>query len=470
MGSSRSRFQSRSSFLCLAVFAAVCCLGLIGPTHAQFATAPVLHTRTNSTRAIAVESTTFVAEPFQPTAPVRFAADNRTRVVLFASNLTLLPGETPSAVTADAEDVNHIHYPLAVENVSNVTGFPWMTAVILRLNDNLGDVGDVLVGITVHGATSNRVRIGIGHVGGGLPDDLPPPQSVPDLGSGASLHGKQVFPFDNAWNQDISMSPVDPNSNNLIAGIGSNVGLHPDFGTVWNGAPNGIPYIVVAGSQPLVPINLGIYADESDPGPYPVPPDAPIEGGPNSTGDRHVLVIDRDNWKLYEMGNAFPVNNGASWNASGGAVFDLNSNALRPAGWTSADAAGLPIFPGLVRYDEVFEQQEIKHAVRFTAQITRRAYVHPARHWASSNTSVDRPPMGMRVRLKASFDISGYSPAMQVILRALKKYGMILADNGSNWFISGAPDPRWNDDELNTLKNIKGSNFEVVKMDNIVTP
>jgi hypothetical protein len=165
-----------------------------------------------------------------------------------------------------------------------------------------------------------------------------------------------------------------------------------------------------------------------------------------------------------------PVNNGASWNADSGALFDFNSNALRPAGWTSADAAGLPIFPGLVRYDEVFEQQEIKHAIRFTAQITRRAYVAPARHWASTNTNVDRPPMGMRVRLKASVDISGYSPAIQVILRALKKYGMILADNGSNWFISGAPDPRWNDSELNTLKNIKGSQFEVIKMTNIVTP
>ena len=183
-----------------------------------------------------------------------------------------------------------------------------------------------------------------------------------------------------------------------------------------------------------------------------------------------MIVIDRDNWKLYELYRAFPVNGGASWNADSGAVFDLNSNALRPAGWTSADAAGLPIFPGLVRYDEVFEQQEIKHAIRFTAQITRRAYVHPARHWASSNTGVDRPPMGMRVRLKASVNISGYSPAMQVILRALKKHGMILADNGSNWFISGAPDPRWNDSELNTLKSIKGSDFEVVRMGTIVTP
>jgi hypothetical protein len=284
------------------------------------------------------------------------------------------------------------------------------------------------------------------------------------------LHGKQLFPPDNPWNEDISNTPVDPNSDNLIAGIGLNTNLHPDFGTVWDGAPNGIPYIVVSGSQPKVPLNWTAYGNQSDPGPYPIPPDAPIEGGPNSTGDRHVLVIDRDNWMLYELGYAFPINNGASWNANCGAIFDLNSNALRPAGWTSADAAGLPIFPGLVRYDEVFEQQEIKHAIRFTASITRRAYVSPARHWASSNTSVNRPPMGMKVRLKAGFNISSFTPAMQVILRAMKKYGMILADNGSNWYFSGAPDMRWSDGELNQLKTLKGSDFEVVQMGTIVTP
>jgi hypothetical protein len=434
------------------------------------ATAPVLITRTNSTRAIAVESINLLAEPFSPTAPVAFGQDNRTRIMLFATNLGLQPGETAAMVTADAEDGNHIHYPLTVEYVGTVPAFGWMTAIVMRLPDEIGDVGDVLIGITLNGATSNRVRVGIGHVGGGPPDDVPSPEPTPELGIGASLKGKQLFPADNPWNEDISNSPIDPNSDNLVAGIGLNTNLHPDFGTVWNGAPNGIPYIVVAGNQPLVPTNFGIYEDESDPGPYPVPPNAPIEGGPSSNGDRHVLVIDRDNWKLYEMGNAFPVNNGASWNATGGAVFDLKSNALRPAGWTSADAAGLPIFPGLVRYDEVFEQLEIKHAIRFTAQITRRAYVAPARHWASSNTSVNRPPMGMRVRLKASFNTSGFTPAIQVILRAMKKYGLILADNGSNWYISGAPDPRWNDNELNQIKTIKGSNFEVVKMNNIVTP
>ena len=263
--------------------------------------------------------------------------------------------------------------------------------------------------------------------------------------------------------------PADPNSANLIASIGLNTGLHPDFGTVYDGAPNGIPYVVVSATQSLVPINFTAYGDESDPGPYPVPSNAPIEGGPNSSGDRHVLVIDRDHWKLYELGYAFPINNGASWNANCGAAFDLNSNALRPAGWTSADAAGLPIFPGLVRYDEAVEQGQITHALRFTVQNSRRAYVYPARHFASSKTDPNLPPMGMRVRLKASFDISGFPPEVQVILRALKKYGMIVADNGSNWYISGAPDPRWSDDHLRTLGSIKGSNFEVVQMGAIVT-
>lgn len=461
--------KSRRSKI-LAFLLTLVVLILVTPPRVQLATAPTLITKPNSTRAVALESINLLAEPFGPTIPVSFGQDNRTRVMLFASNLNLLPGETASVVSADAEDINHIHYPLSVEYVGSVPGFTWLTAVIIRLHDNLGDVGDVLVGITLHGATSNRVRIGFGHVGGGPPDDVAPPQPTPELGPGASLHGKQIFPPDNAWNEDISNSPVDPNSDNLIAGMGANTNLHPDFGTVWNGAPNGIPYVVVSGTQAKVPLNWTAYGDESDPGPYPIPFDAPIEGGPTSTGDRHVLVIDRDNWKLYELGYAFPINNGVSWNANCGAIFDLNSNSLRPAGWTSADAAGLPIFPGLVRYDEVFEQQEIKHAIRFTAQITRRAYVAPARHWASSNTSVNRPPMGMKVRLKASFDISGFTPALQVILRAMKKYGLILADNGSNWYISGAPDMRWSDNELNALKTIKGSSFEVVRMETIVTP
>jgi hypothetical protein len=286
------------------------------------------------------------------------------------------------------------------------------------------------------------------------------------LGVGASLGGKRLFPADNPWNQDISREPVDPNSARLIASIGLDKPLHPDFGTVYQGAPNGIPYVVVSGKQPRVAVEFR-YAGESDPGPYPIPKDAPIEGGPSAKGDRHVLVVDRDNWKLYELFAAYP--RGQGWRAGSGAVFDLNSNKLRPAGWTSADAAGLPILPGLVRYDEVAEQKAIRHALRFTCRRTRRAYVAPARHFASSRTDVNLPPMGMRVRLRASYDISRFPAEARVILAALQKYGMFVADNGGDWFLSGAPSPRWNDDNLHTLKRVKGRDFEVVKMGKIVT-
>lgn len=287
-------------------------------------------------------------------------------------------------------------------------------------------------------------------------------------GSG-DLQGRRLFPVDNAWNRDVSADPVDPNSAALIASCGATRSLHPDFGTVWNGAPNGIPYIVVRGSQGKVPVTFQ-YSSESDPGPYPIPPNAPIEGGPSSSGDRHVLVVDWDNWKLYELFAATPQNGGQSWTAGSGAVFDLGSNALRPAGWTSADAAGLPILPGLVRYDEVAIHGAITHALRFTCPQTRKAYVHPARHWASSNTSATLPPMGMRVRLKASYDISSFSPRLQVILRALKTYGMLVADNGSGFFLSGAPDPRWDDSELHDLQRVMGADFEVVEIVGLVTP
>jgi len=287
-------------------------------------------------------------------------------------------------------------------------------------------------------------------------------------GSCADLKGAQVFPPDNTWNQDISGCPVDPNSNALIAGIGFNTGLHPDFGTFWNNAPIGIPYMVVPGTQERVPVTFQ-YSGESDPGPYPIPQNPPIEGGPNSNGDRHILIIDRDSWKLYELYDAHPEEGGKRWRAGSGAIFNLKSNDLRPAGWTSADAAGLPIFPGLVRYDEVMIQKEIRHALRFTCQRTRRAYVFPARHFASSFTDSNLPPMGMRVRLKADYDISGFPPSVQVILKALKKYGMILADNGGNWFITGAPDTRWNDEELSALRRVKGSSFEVIKMEQLTT-
>jgi hypothetical protein len=281
------------------------------------------------------------------------------------------------------------------------------------------------------------------------------------------LQGRRPFPDDNPWNRDVSGDPVDPASASLIAACGLR-NLHPDFGTVWNGAPIGIPYVVVSGTQARVPMTFD-YADESDAGPYPIPADAPIEGGSASTGDRHVIVIDADAWKLYELFDARPLD-GGRWHAGSGAVFDLGSNALRPSGWTSADAAGLPIFPGLVRYDEAVERGEIRHALRFTCPTTRRAYVHPARHWASSRTDPALPPMGMRVRLRADFDTSGFPAPVRVMLTAMKRYGLLLADNGSGWYVSGAPDARWNDEELGALKRVPSSAFEVVRMGQVVTP
>jgi hypothetical protein len=276
-----------------------------------------------------------------------------------------------------------------------------------------------------------------------------------------SLAGCPIFPQGNIWNTPVEHLPTDSRSSAYIANIGSTTGLHPDFGSgTWNGGPIGIPYNIVPGAQQKVDITFD-YADESDPGPYPIPPNPEIEGGPNSTGDRHVLVLDQENCILYELYSAYPQPDG-SWQAGSGAIFDFRSNALRPAGWTSADAAGLPILPGLVRYEEV-ASGEIQHALRFTAPGTRKAYIWPGRHYASSITSLDYPPMGQRFRLKADFDLAGFSSEVQVILQALKKYGMILADNGSAWYISGAPDPRWNNDILvSELRQVPGSAFEAV--------
>jgi hypothetical protein len=256
----------------------------------------------------------------------------------------------------------------------------------------------------------------------------------------ADVAGCPMFPADNIWNARVDSLPVHPRSDDYISSIGRDTGLHPDFGSgTWDGGPIGIPYTTVPGTQPRVNVTFG-YADESDPGPYPIPPDPPIEGGPSSTGDRHVLIVDRDECKLYELYAAYPQPDG-SWHAGSGAVFDLHSNALRPTTWTSADAAGFPILSGLARYDEV-ASGEIRHALRFTARRTQRAYVWPARHFASSITDPSVPPMGQRFRLKASFDLTPFPPEVRVILQALKTYGMKLADNGSDWFISGAPDPR----------------------------
>jgi hypothetical protein len=279
----------------------------------------------------------------------------------------------------------------------------------------------------------------------------PPPQ----------IAGCNIFPADNIWNTPIDTLPIHPNSDTFINTIGADTGLHMDFGSgLWDGGPIGIPFVVVPGSQPEVTVEFVWWPEQSDPGPYPVPPDAPIEGGPDSDGDRHVLVLEQDNCILYEMYAAYPQQDG-SWVAGNGAVYDLNAHALRPDGWTSADAAGLPILPGLVRYDEV-AAGEIRHAIRFTVPETREAHWWPARHDASALTGAQYPPMGLRVRLRADFDISGYSPHAQVILQAMKTYGLILADNGSAWYVSGVPDERWDNDVLHELDDVTGSNFEVV--------
>ena len=274
------------------------------------------------------------------------------------------------------------------------------------------------------------------------------------------INGCSVFPANNVWNAPVDQLPVDANSAQYVATIGASRSAHPDFGSgLWDGGPMGIPYIAVPGTQKKVNVTFD-YDSESDHGGYPVPPNAPIEGGSSSSGDRHVLVIDQDHCILYELYSAYPQSDG-SWHAGSGAIFDLKSNAMRPAGWTSADAAGLPIFPGLMRYDEV-AAGEILHAIRFTASQTRNTYVWPGRHEASSASGQNYPPMGQRFRLKAAFDISSYPAPVQVILRALKKYGMILADNGSSWYLSGAPDDRWDNDALHTLGQLQGSDFEAV--------
>lgn len=243
----------------------------------------------------------------------------------------------------------------------------------------------------------------------------------------------------------------------MIANIGRDKPLFANFGP----APAGIPYIVVAGTQATLPVRFDIPA-QSEPGPYPIPADQPLTAAQLGRDDYPSIVIDRDRWKLYEMNR--PQRDGAGWKATCGAVFDLGSSQLRPAGWTSADAAGLPIFPGLVRYDEVVEQKEIKHALRFSCRNIRAAYVAPARHLTSGKNDPNLPPLGMRVRLRADYDISGFPPSAQVILKALKDHGMFLAEGGSDWFVTGTMDARWNDPELKTLTRVKGRDFEVVRM------
>ena len=316
-------------------------------------------------------------------------------------------------------------------------------------------------------STSGAINVTVTSSSGGNPP--PSTCSAVSLGQGGSLNGFLPFPADNAWNQNIASAPVDPNSAAIINFIGANDPLHPDFGSgEYNGSSIGIPYIVVDSQQTPIAINFTAYGDESDPGPMPVPANAPIEGYPNpGSGDRHVLVVDNSTCWLYELYSSYPQTDG-SWNVASAAVWDLLADEQRPLTWTSADAAGLSIFAGLARYDEV-ASGEIKHALRFTLQNSRAAFVPPASHWAATSTNANAAPMGMRLRLKASFDVSKFSAANQVILKALQQYGMIMADNGSNMYISGAPDERWNNDDLHSLDQVTASDFEVVQMNPIYT-
>lgn len=269
----------------------------------------------------------------------------------------------------------------------------------------------------------------------------------------------EIFPKSNSWNRRVDRLPVAANSAEIIGSMGTERGLHADFGSgLWEGAPIGIPITVVGRGTPKSRVSFE-YADESDRAPYPIPRGVPIEGGYRSDGDRHALIVDRDSCKLYELFALYP--RGRGWRAGSGAIWNLRSNRLRPAGWTSADAAGLPILPGLARYDEV-RRGVINHALRFTVRRTRRAYVYPARHFASSSDDPSLPPMGLRVRLKASFDVSGYPRQARVVLTALKRYGMLVSDNGSDWFVTGSPNPGWRNDDLRALGRVKGSEFEVV--------
>jgi hypothetical protein len=278
-----------------------------------------------------------------------------------------------------------------------------------------------------------------------------------------------VFPADNPWNQRVDGLPVLPSSDAIVRSIGASDHMHADFGSGrYAGGPIGIPYVTVPRRQRRVPVSFD-YADESDRGRYPIPRRVPVEGGRSSDGDRHVIVVDRSRCRLYELFDAHPLAGGARWHAGSGAIFNLRSNRLRPRGWTSADAAGLPILPGLARYPEV-RRGHIDHALRFTVSETRRAFIYPARHFASSLTDADLPAMGQRLRLKRGYDISPFPRQSRVVLRALKRYGMIVADNGSSWYVSGAPSRGWDNDDLHSLHGVPGSAFEVVDTSRLPRP
>src|SRR3954447_10409879 len=288
-------------------------------------------------------------------------------------------------------------------------------------------------------------------------------------GGGPKVGGGRAFPSNNPWNQRVDKLPVARNSSTIVNSIGPSEGMHADFGSgKYAGGPIGIPYTTVGAGQRKVHVSFD-YADESDKGPSPIPPGAPIEGGRGSDGDRHVIVVDRSKCKLYELYDAHPQGGGKSWHAGSGAIWSRRSNHLRPKTWTSADAAGLPILPGLARYPEV-KRGAINHALRVTVSRTRNKFVYPARHQASSSSDPSLPPMGLRLRLRKGFPVSRYPKQSRVVLRALQRYGMIVADNGSDWYVSGAPSPGWNNDDLHSLGGVLGRNFEVVDTSSLPHP
>jgi hypothetical protein len=291
------------------------------------------------------------------------------------------------------------------------------------------------------------------------------------LASGHSLSSAPrcpVFPRTNQWNLRVDKLRLANGSDALVRSIGADRPAHADFGSgTYGGGPIGIPYTVISGHQRKVHVRFG-YADESDKGPYPIPRRVPIEGGRQSSGDRHAIIVDRTHCRLYELYALYPTA-GGGWRAGSGAIWNLRSNRLRPKTWTSADAAGLPILAGLARYDEV-HRGSIDHALRFTVPRTRKAFIYPARHFASNDTDPSLPAMGQRFRLKASFDISRFPRQSRIVLRALKRYGMIVADNGAPWFISGAPSPGWDNDDLHSLGRLTGRDFEAVDTSSLPRP
>ena len=347
------------------------------------------------------------------------------------------------------------------------TNFTGGTLTAIGTASTVGTISAYVANPNPGASNSSSINVQVNSGGSGGGGGTPGTCGGMSLGQNASLNGFVPFPSSNLWNTNIASAAVDPNSAALISFIGGSIGLHADFGSgEYDGSNIGIPFVVVDDSQALVPIVFTAYGDESDPGPMPVPSNAPIEGYPNpGYGDRHVLVLDNSNCWLYELYSSYPQTDG-SWDAASAAVWDLQNTTQRPWTWTSADAAGLSIFAGLARYDEV-ASGAITHALRFTLQSSRDAFTPPASHSAPNSSNANAAPMGMRLRLKASFDISGYSPANQVLLTAMKQYGLIMADNGSSMYISGAPDSRWDNSDLHNLENVTASDFDVVQMNPI---